>query len=292
MSAIPPDLEGLRRRIDDIDTRLHDLLIERAEIVARVATSKRSGNLAAYRPGREAAIIRRLAARRPGRFPIAALVRMWREMLAAGVQQQAPFTVAVFAPDTMPGLWDLARDHYGSATPMAAYGSAREVIGAVGDGAAIGVLPMPDPQDPDPWWPHLLACPPRAPQILARLPFGPRGNARSDGEALAIGFVAPERSGEDRTLFAVEAAADTGRARILAALSQARLACTLLAVCERDGRTLALIEVDGFVPAQDPRLDALAALFGRSLHRVVPLGGYALPLPAETGGPLPDAAKG
>jgi chorismate mutase/prephenate dehydratase len=291
MSAIPPDLEGLRRRIDAIDDRLHDLLIERAEIVAMVAASKRDGKLAFYQPGREAEIIRRLAARRSGRFPLATLIRMWREMLAATVRQQAPFAVAVFAPGDMPELWDLARDHYGSATPMSLYGSACRVIQAVGaDEAAVGVLPMPGPDDSDPWWRHLMPRNGEAPRVVARLPFGPRGNARGAGaptasqDALAIGFAAPQETGEDRTLFAIETAADFGRACLLALLAELPLACTLLAACEGTNGALALIEIDGFVPAPDPRLDDFAMRCGKSLHRLVPLGGYAVPLPAAAKG--------
>ena len=61
MSEIPSDLEGLRQRIDEIDDRLQDLLIERLEIVANVAAHKRGkGAIAAHQPAREAEMIRRL----------------------------------------------------------------------------------------------------------------------------------------------------------------------------------------------------------------------------------------
>jgi chorismate mutase/prephenate dehydratase len=294
MSVIPPDLEGLRRRLDDLDDRLHDLLIERAEVVGMVAATKRDGRLASYHPGREAEILRRLAARRPGRFPLATLVRMWREMLAATVRLQSPFTVAVFAPEAQgfeaQGFWDLARDHYGSSTPISVHRSASQVIRAVGEGGAtVGVLPMPHPGDPDPWWRHLLSADAKTPRIVARLPFGPRGNARGAGaDALVIGSAAPQETGEDRTLLAIETAPDISRARILALLAQLRLACTLFAACEQGGGALALIEIDGFVPAADPRLGGFAAALGKSLHRLLPLGFYAVPLAAAT----PDPAKG
>jgi chorismate mutase/prephenate dehydratase len=294
MSDIPPDLEGLRRRLDDLDDRLHDLLIERAEIVGMVAASKRDGKLASYHPGREAQILRRLAARRPGRFPVATLIRMWREMLAATVRLQSPFAVAVFVPEghglEAQGFWDLARDHYGSSTPMAAHRSASQVIRAVGEGGAtVGVLPMPSPGDPDPWWRHLVSGSEKTPRVVARLPFGPRGNARGVGaDALVIGFAVPQETGEDRTLFAIETAPDISRARILALLAQRRLACTLFAACEQGGGALALIEIEGFVPAEDPRLDGFASSLGKSLHRRLPLGCYAVPLAAAT----PDPAKG
>src|ERR1700716_1462834 len=190
MSDIPSDLEGLRRRIDEIDDRLQDLLVERIQIVSTVAAHKRSNrSVAAHQPAREAEIIRRLIERNQGAFPPATLVRMWRELLAATVRLQGAFTVAVYAPPEAQGFWDIARDHYGSHTPMLTYRSTAQVIRAVTEGqAAIGVLPMPQEEDPDPWWRHLLSTHDRAPHVIARLPFGGRGNARSDGtNALAIG---------------------------------------------------------------------------------------------------------
>src|SRR5438105_9767407 len=182
MSDIPSDLEGLRRRIDEIDDRLQDLLVERIQVVSTVAAHKRSsGGLAAHQPAREAEIIRRLISRNRGPFPPATLVRMWRELLAATVRLQGTFTVAVFVPSEAQGYWDLARDHYGSHTLMLPYRSTGQVIRAVTEGqAAIGVLPMPEEEDADPWWRHLLSTNEYAPQVVARLPFGARGNARSD----------------------------------------------------------------------------------------------------------------
>src|SRR5260370_24306757 len=129
MSDIPSDLAQLRRRIDEIDDTLQDLLIERIDIVSRVGERKRSdGNVAAHQPAREAEIIRRLISRNHGAFPPATLVRMWRELLAATVQLQDSVTVAVYALPEAQGFWDLARDHYGSHTPILAYQTAGQVI--------------------------------------------------------------------------------------------------------------------------------------------------------------------
>src|ERR1700736_1782151 len=122
MSEIPSDLEGLRQRIDEIEDRLQDLLIERLDIVSRVAAHKQSvGGVAAHQPAREAEIIRRLIDRNAGMFPPATLVRMWRELLAATVRRQGAFAIAVYAGPEALGFWDSARDHYGSHTPMSAY---------------------------------------------------------------------------------------------------------------------------------------------------------------------------
>src|SRR5258708_5333100 len=131
MPVTPSDLKGLRRRLDEIDDKLQDLLIYRSEIVSLVAASKKDANHPSFQPAREAEITRRLVGRHRGAFPVATLIRMWREMLAATVRLQSPFSVAVFAPADRPGCWDLARDHYGSNTPISAYDTMGQVIRAV-----------------------------------------------------------------------------------------------------------------------------------------------------------------
>jgi chorismate mutase / prephenate dehydratase len=281
MSSTPSDLTGLRRRLDEIDDRLQDLLIDRAEIVARVAASKKDGNQPAFQPAREAEIIRRLVGRHHGDFPVASLIRLWREMLAATVRLQSAFAVAVFAPGDRPGYWDLARDHFGSNTPIAAYDAVGQVIRAVAGGdASVGLLPLPDADEADPWWPTLLPMAEAAPRVLARLPFGARGNARTGGaEALAIGYGVHQKSGLDRTLLAAQCSAEFDRARMLKLLSAMGLVCTYFASVNRDG-PVNLIEIEGFLAMSDARLERFRAEMGRELHRLLPMGGYAVPLPA------------
>jgi chorismate mutase-like protein len=278
MSIIPSDLADLRRHIDEIDDRLHDLLIERAAIVGKVAASKKDGDVAFYQPAREAEILRRLAVRHRGALPFASVVRIWREMLAATVRIETPFAVAVLTSAEGQGFWDLARDHFGSHTPMSAYRSIGQVIRAVTKGqASVGILPMPQEGDPDPWWRHLLSENADAPRVIARLPFGARGNARSNGaDALAIGPGKQLETGADRTFFAAESAADISRARFLSSLG---LACTFFASWEHAEGAVNLFEIDGFVLPSDPRLAAFRAQLGKALYRLLPFGGYAVPLP-------------
>jgi chorismate mutase / prephenate dehydratase len=284
MSDTLSDLEQLRRRIDGIDDQLQDLLIERIDVVSRVGAHKRSGGgVAAHQPAREAEIIRRLVGRNHGALPPATLVRMWRELLAATVRLQGAFAIAVYAPPDMPGFWDVARDHYGSLTPMLALGSTGQVIRAVTEGqAAIGVLPMPQEEERDPWWRHLLSTDDDAPRVIARLPFGARGNARSDRiDALAIGHGRQQETGRDRSLIAIENAPHISRGRILSNLSALGLSCTFMASCEHAEVVNTLIEIDGFVAHGDPRLDQFCTQLGPALYRLLRSGGYAMPLSAE-----------
>jgi chorismate mutase/prephenate dehydratase len=289
MPVTPSDLKGLRRRLDEIDDKLQDLLVDRAQIVSLVAASKKDGNQPAFQPAREAEIIRRLVGRHRGALPVATLIRMWREMLAATVRLQSPFSVAVFAPADKPGFWDLARDHYGSNTRMSAHDTVGQVIRAVaGDTASVGVLPLPKAGEPDPWWPHLMTTDDDAARVVARLPFGARGNARADTDALAIGRGEPGESGLDRTLLCAEISTAVSQRRISELLATLELACTF--VCSDRGETVYLIEVEGFVPISDRRLDAFRSELGAALERLLPLGGYAVPLSSSaltTKGPNP-----
>ena len=62
-------IDDLRRQIDEIDTRLHDLLMRRSSVVAEIGTLKGSNGNGYFRPGREAAILRRLVERHQGSLP-------------------------------------------------------------------------------------------------------------------------------------------------------------------------------------------------------------------------------
>ena len=289
MAENPSDLEQLRRRIDEIDDRLQDLLIERVGVVSQVAAHKASNaGVAAHQPAREAEIIRRLLRHNRGGFPAGTLVRIWRELLAATVRLQSNFAVAVYAGPEAQGYWDLARDHYGSHTRMLAFRSTAQVIRAVTEGqAAVGVLPMPQDEEPDPWWRHLFSAHDNAPHVIARLPFGPRGNARAEGgDALAIGRGPHHETGQDRTLFVTENAVNISRGRIFSTLTGLGLSCTFMASCEdADGPSTfpnTLIELDGFIAPSDPRLESFREQLGRALAGLLPFGGYAMPLDAAS----------
>lgn len=275
------ELEELRRRIDGIDNNLLDLLADRLEVVSRVAALKANGAGATFVPSREAAIIRRLVERNRGDLPVGTMIRMWRELLGAAVRLEGPFAVGSYVPPDGPGVWDISRDHFGSQTPMTMFQTTLQVIRAVADRrVAIGVLPMPQDGDKDPWWVHLLSPDADVPRVVARLPFGPRGNARSDGDALAIGYAPQQPSGgADRTLLASENAVDISHSRFLTALSALGMSCRLIASSSHGGLAHTLIEFDGFVTLDDPRLAQVRERLGGDLLRLLLVGSYAVPLP-------------
>jgi chorismate mutase/prephenate dehydratase len=279
-TTAPPALEHLRAEIDRIDQEVLDLLVARSAVVRRIGEVKgdRLDGRAALRPAREAQILRRLAERANGRFPAAVLVRMWRELIAAQTRLQAPLSVAVFAPkERALQVWDLARDHFGSATAMIAVDRPLQALRALADGSAtVAVLPLPN--DDDSWWVSLMSDHELQWRVFARLPF-----VSSEGEevrALALGHPEIEPSGDDLTPLAIEAEQGLSRGGLRELLATAKLNPGWAATWRPDPPAPAvhLVEVGSFVGAGDPRLGALQQAARGEVLRAIPVGGYARPL--------------
>lgn len=89
-------LEAIRREIDSIDDQILRLLRQRFAATARVkATKAHDGSIAAspFRPAREAAMMQRLIGEAAGTLNPELLVRLWRVILSASIQSQAPVTL-------------------------------------------------------------------------------------------------------------------------------------------------------------------------------------------------------
>ena len=286
MTAAQNPLSELRRQIDEVDCALHDLIMRRTQIVQQIAEVKgRSNGAFNHLPGREAEVIRRLVRRHEGAFPKAALVRIWRELISALIRLQGPFPVAVYAPADRLAYWEIARDHYGALTQITAHASAGQVVSTVIDGsAAIGVLPMPEQDDADPWWRGLLGNDPKLPRVVARLPFAPGGQRGEPAEALAIGRHPVESTGHDRSLLVIETLREISRSALKVTLTGLEFDPVLLqAWREPSGsdRRLYLIETAGHCREDDPRLARLREEHREDIANVFRLGGYAVPLSAE-----------
>jgi chorismate mutase len=271
------DLTSLRAELDRLDSALHDLLMQRAAVVEAVA---KSGKRSAWRPGREAAIVRRLLARHSGRLPPQAVFRIWRELLAGTTAMQGAFAVAVCERDPAGGYTQLAREHFGTLTPLRSHGGPAQAIGEIGAGvASVAVLPMPS--EAETWWTSLLHREEPRIHIAARLPFwAPRPDGSPAVQALVVGPAAPDASGQDRTLLGLELEQDVSRDRLAAQFAAAGLGQAAVWVLRRDAEAplaQALLAVEGHVQEDDERLDRIPGL----ARRPVVLGGYAVPF----GGP-------
>jgi chorismate mutase len=277
----PGGLPALRAELDRLDDAMHDLLMQRALVVENVA---KSGKPSAYRPGREASIIRRLLARHSGKLPRRAIVRIWRELLAGTTSMQAPFVVAVCETDAAAGYTQAAREHFGALTPLHVHRSPAQVMAEVsGRSAAVGVLPYPSETETprDAWWTALLHKDEPRIYVVGRLPFFAR---RTEGaptvQSLVIAASAPDGSESDRSLLGLELPLDVSRARLTQALIVAGLTPGSVILRRDQGASVAhaLVEAEGHIEDGDPRLRQLGAV----LQPPVVLGTYATPVDGAT----------
>ena len=277
-AASPPDgwrsggLPALRAELDRIDDAVHDLLIQRAEIVEYVA---RSGKPAAFRPGREASIIRRLLGRHRGSLPPVSLVRIWRELLAGTTSMQGGFSLAVCDSDHGASLTQLAREHFGALTPLRTYVSAGQALVDVSQGfASVAVLPYPS--ESDNWWVALLHHEPRL-HIIGRLPFWkPRPDGAPAAQAIVVASTPPDASQDDGSFLGLECDGDVSRTRLSSELSAVGLKPETMVLGRQQGSpvTNVLVEVEGYLSDDDPRLVHM----GTVLRRPIVLGSYAMPV--------------
>lgn len=277
-----PSLESLRQEIDRIDDAIHDLLMARTDVVERLAGRAVKGDGVPLRPGREAKVLRRIIRRHSGAFPRGVLIRIWREMFGAMNRLQGRFDIGVLAIDGDPGYVNLARDHFGADSVLSQYGSVGGVMKGVREGdIALGVVPMPQRDETDPWWRTLSAEGARKVRIVGRLPFGarPPGEFR-DREALVVAQLEPDSTGEDRSYVMFEPGEGTSRDRIATLFGDAGLSPLSIAtgIDSTDfGRRLHLVEVEGHVPGGDARLEAVRRAAGGDVGIITVIGAYAVP---------------
>ncbi len=264
-----PALQALRAEIDALDDAMHDLLMRRAAVVARMAAGRaKAGAGSPLRPGREAAVLRRLLARHSGALSGGAVVRIWRHIFMAHTAIQGAFTAAVAASGEAAPTLALAREHFGTATPLTQFASPAQALAALSAGkASVAVLPAPTGEGEGAWWQSLEA--PRL-SLVARLPFVT--DAAHADAALVIAPVPADASGEDQSLLRLEGSADASRESFARVLTQAGLAGRILSLARQGGRSLALAEIDAFIAASDPRLAGLNAVL---------LGAYAVPVAGD-----------
>ncbi len=268
MTSPEQPLAALRREIDAIDDAIHDLLMQRARVVAGVRAAKGTGAESIHRHGREAQILRRLAARHEGQLPVTVIAALWRQIISASSGLQGVFDVYVARQPAH--LLALARTQFGVSGVMHPCATSAAVVRRVQarGGAAVGVVELP--RGGAPWW-RGLGAGARAPIVQACLPLIGRGPG---GLVIAADQFWP--SGDDRG-FVLVATRQAARA----ILRQARAAGLAPLRAAAATRGLALIETEGYVPPDDARLAALAAALGVKPGAVRSAGGYAAPIRAR-----------
>ena len=171
-----PTLADLRVEIDRIDAAMHELLIERGRVIDQLIEIKtRQGGGSAFRPAREASMMRALVERHRGILPLDTVEGIWRVIISTFTYVQAPYSVHVDVSGGDAAMRDSARFHFGFTTPCAPHFGAGEVIRAVADSVGdLGMFAVDGGPGAGAWWTKL--APPEAPKIIARLPFVERAD--------------------------------------------------------------------------------------------------------------------
>ncbi|MCP3463649.1 MULTISPECIES: chorismate mutase [unclassified Bradyrhizobium] len=209
----PPSLQELRKEIDAIDEEVHRLLMQRGDIIDRLIQAKQTQEVgSAFRPAREASMMRRLVERHRGILPLDTIESIWRVIISTFTYVQAPFSVHADVSVGESAMRDSARFHFGFTTPYVPHFSAQAAVEALakskGDLALVSAI-----SSRTPWWSELEAE--GAPKIIARLPFLERADHPAALPVFVISRVADDAMVTEVQTWSVRVSgwnADTARA--------------------------------------------------------------------------------
>jgi chorismate mutase len=187
-----PSLTELRREIDRIDEAMHGLLMERGEIIDRlIATKKTQESGSAFRPAREADMMRRLVDRHKGILPLDTVESIWRVIISTFTYVQAPFSVHADLSAGDAAMRDSARFHFGFTVPFVPHLGAASVVAAVSASKGdLGLVPAFGIAGTCAWWNALEFD--TAPKIIARLPFVDRADHPAAAPVFVVSHAAAD----------------------------------------------------------------------------------------------------
>lgn len=298
MADKPRTLDALRKELDRVDQELLAGLRRRAELVAEVGRSKggpRARNGFFLRPGREAAILRRLAAAEVAPLQNGAVLRIFREVIGSLYALQGRIRIAIHAEEGRLAVWDVARNHFGATAAISWHNDPGAVIGAVSEQPnCVGLIAMPDDEGRVYWWRQLAATAGVVPKVIGGLPFfSPEGGEVSRRPPwLLVGPGLPDPSGEDISLALVTVELEEmSRGRFIGLFAEAGLTArmvTATAAVERGSDPAAggprdfLVEIDDYLAQDDPRLEAFRRRAGEAVSQLAVIGAYAVPIGAPS----------
>ena len=276
------DIEDLRRQIDVVDDQMHDLLMQRVQLVEQIGRLKAEGvaqgSISAMRPKREIEIMRRLWNRHKGSLEKYELIRIWREIISACVNIQKPLTVAVFMPERGMGNIEIARDYFGAYTPMLSCRSTSLVLKELTQGEAdVAILSLHDDKQTC-WWYTVAQEYKRSVTIFLKLPLtGDQG--RGDGRSVfALSKQPFEESGEDKMLLVAETDGTLSLSTLDLVLKAGGI--PINAICDSYMpdmmRKAYLFEVEGYLSDKDERLNAIAEKENGKITMLRVIGGYSV----------------
>ncbi|MDB5492306.1 MAG: chorismate mutase [Micavibrio sp.] len=276
-------MNDIRKDIDTVDQQIHDLLMKRAGLALEVGAEKKKNDLPMIQPDREASKIRSILSRHSGDLPQNLIVRLWREMIGAASILQTRMKVAVVAPaQNAREHWDMARDYFGSVIPMQDMANPLVAISALREGDVnFAVLPWPEDGVENPWWCHMTGNDTtQNVQIVVSLPYiVSAGQGQPEYRAVILSKALFKDSGSDNSFIFLDLDQVVSRARVVdkaKALNFDALSINSRKIKPTQTRSQHLLEVEGYVSADDPRLAQLLEKLESPDGKCILLGGYPL----------------
>lgn len=277
-------ISDIRREIDVLDDRIHDLLMQRVTLIEQIGRLKSAAGILAgpvIRPGREVEIMRRLWNRHRGSMDKDVLIRIWREIISASVNIQSPLTVAVYMPERGMGNLEIARDYFGAYTSVISCRSVSLVLkGLTENEANVGIVSLNDDKHIS-WWYTLAQEYKRTVTVFAKLPLTGPAHGRGDGRvAYALAKIPYEASGDDRTLLVAETDGTLSLSTLDLILKSCGIATNALcdAYTPDMMRKAYLFEVEGYLSDGDERIHAAIEKENGKITMLRIIGGHPVPL--------------
>jgi len=278
------DIDKHRRAIDQLDDAMLDLLAKRIALGQQIGAAKEAadGPHFAFRPAREAAVMRRLI-KAAGSLPPRLVFAAWRAVMSGTARLQAPLRleIPVAGPDST--LRDLALAHFSAGMPTVEREDTKSIVTSVSANPnVLGILPFPESDDVAPWWIGVAVQRPTVPRVIAALPFvSATGPVDAFPKALVIGQGGGGPSGDDVTLLSLIANLEFSRDGITEALQKSDLkARDIASFRPPSGRPLFfhLFALPGYLSEDDGAFIDLRARLGEEVREMHIIGGYARPL--------------
>lgn len=135
-------VDGLRKKIDQFDEKILELLNQRASLAQKIGHAKSLGNEEIYVPAREKAILQRISSLNQGPLSEQAVRFIYREVLSASRSLEASIRVAYLGPEaTFTHM--AARERFGLSSTFLPVASIGDVFQEVSQGRAdFGVVPI------------------------------------------------------------------------------------------------------------------------------------------------------
>ncbi len=280
--SYPQQLENFRKRIDEIDEKLIELLIERMKIVAEVGALKKANNEKFFiKSAREANMLRKLVQNSQNpQLTKSTIISIWRKIITNANMLEQSFSIALHNPKNISDFEYLVHDFYNNEVPIMSFESAHNVVFELEKGnCQIAVFELPEVESEEQekdskenWWIN-LANNKIGLRVFAKFPFfkSKKSDLRWKFSLVAAAIKPAEKSQLDCSLLVVELPQEISLSQLLLAFKEQNFSARILkrAINQFEKINFFLVEVNEFIEEEDLRLKKLETSKIKAFIRII-----------------------